>query len=111
MKPSRLEAILQSLDDFEDPDITLEQYATTPHIACKSLNILTSINVPEIYMFLALYLYSIMHKMTVVLAQLAGLLTIRLSNSHLMNHFMRQLIPFFYFENNAVDILSMYLCC
>lgn len=36
MKPSQLEAILQSLDDFEDPDITLEQYATTPHIACMS---------------------------------------------------------------------------
>ncbi|KAG8193088.1 hypothetical protein JTE90_017839 [Oedothorax gibbosus] len=33
MKPSQLEYILTTLDDFEVPDITLEQYATTPHIA------------------------------------------------------------------------------
>ncbi|KFM79475.1 Methyltransferase-like protein 5, partial [Stegodyphus mimosarum] len=41
MKLKELEAVLQSLDTFENPRVELEQYATSAHIAARMLNLIT----------------------------------------------------------------------
>ena len=35
IKLKELEQLLQDIDGFENPDIELEQYMTTPHIASE----------------------------------------------------------------------------
>ncbi|GFS89063.1 rRNA N6-adenosine-methyltransferase METTL5 [Nephila pilipes] len=40
-KVKKLQEFLESLDDFEKPNIALEQYATPPHIAANMLHIMT----------------------------------------------------------------------
>ena len=39
VKLKELQSYLQDVDVFDQPKILLEQYPTTPHIACKSLQL------------------------------------------------------------------------